>query len=901
MPTGLEFLAQAYAPRQNRVREPVPSLREIAEPDAASTDIPPEDILPKNQGAFLSFLNWVGRPGQVVKNVLTGNLEGAGRQALDFGADFTDAMIPFVDAIPEFSRKQDYVEGSQVLGLDDQWRKENPLLNLAASLPVDILTDPLTFTGFAPIVKGATAVGKGAASAISKIPKGAGALSAIGKQAEKGGMALRSITGSQRLNKTAEEALNAAGAAKVTEAQAGISAIKGSKALASLSDDEAKIVGDIMDNMQWQGRTPTALVPGLQGPGGASALSLVTAHPGVTPDNVDRIRAAVQDAIEIGQNQAKRPGIFSGGVPDEYLGRKYTGQSEQQAIDEVLGGGAPAMGAPGAAKARSLKTPEDIASFLAANPGVEYERNALSRLAQRATTQGQLAGRAEVGRKLLGQAFTLTDDAQRSQVVDAIEKMAASADPIDRESAKALKDAFSGMAPRGPITDVLSRVNRVVKPMMVYGYAIPKFGAIVRNKIGGIWQALSTPGTRGVAGEQLKRFPSDMYGAVVDSLGLKVPKDRLGQAMEAVDAAFMASKGAADNAAQILASGPGAGGYTGQQLASLLKSGALQGFVSSEDLLKTMASSPKAKTWKSITEWPARMFKGVEDRMRGGMYLDLLAKGTPEADAAKFVNEALYSYDISSAGNRAARDVLPFAQFTFKAIPQQAKLLNEKPWLAVALSSLLTEKEGQATYPYMEGKLNIPLGEDEQGNQTYASGLGLPFEALTMIPNPSGSIQSFGRDLGRTLVGSSQPLLKTAGAAAFGVDPMFQSPFGSYSKLPGNIEGGAAGRAYNILAGAGLTQPVESPLRLLGKLADDRGSAGTKALDLLTGANIVSVDPDRALQQRLTSYLQRNPEVASIQTLYSKTNDPEAQALIQQLREVKKRLAEKRKASAPAP
>ncbi len=232
-----------------------------------------------------------------------------------------------------------------------------------------------------------------------------------------------------------------------------------------------------------------------------------------------------------------------------------------------------------------------------------------------------------------------------------------------------------------------------------------------------------------------------------------------------------------------------------------------------------------------------------------------------------------------------------------KAGVQQAKLLNEKPWLAVALSSLLTEKEGRTTYPYMSGRLNVPLGENEGGDQIYASGLGLPFEALNMIPNPSGSVQELGRDVGRQIVGSTQPLLKTAGALAFGNDPMFGTPAGSYSKLPGNIEGGALGRTYNLAAGAGLTQPIESALRLGGKLADDRQTAGMKAIDLLTGANVVTVDTDRALQQRLTNYLRNRPDIASVQSLYSKTKDPEGLALIKALSEAKKRGKAKRKAT----
>ncbi len=867
-----------------------------------------DESLPKNQGAFQAGLNWIGRFGQVGKNLAgsilgtSGSLEGAARQAADIVGEAIDAPIPG-DWIPQFSRPQDEVTGADVEGISKDWQKEHPLLALGAGLPADIFLDPLTYTGFGLLGKAAVGVGKGAEALAlaSKIPKAEEAIQALKAGAATAGVKARSILGAQRLTPEAQSALGAASAAKGNEAQAGLSAIKGSESLNALIGDEPKIVGDIIDNFKWgENKLPSDLYGGLakgeQGPL-TSALdpNRIAAHPGVNPDNIERITKAVQDTIDIGQNQALRPGIFNPeSLPKEYLARGYKGQTEEQAINEVLGRGPEGLGSPGAAKGRTLEGAEDVASYLGKNPKVEYERNAIARLAQRAQAQGSLAGRAEIGRKLLGDAFTLTDDTQRSAVTEKIRQMAASADPIEQESAKVLHDAFHGLAPRGALTDALARVNRVVKPMMVYGFAIPKFGSIVRNKISGIWQAASTPAARGVALEQAKRLPSDLYGAVVDSLGLKVGKDKLGQAGALIEDAFSKSKGAAKNASDYLRQSAGAGGYTGQELADVVDSGAISGFVSSEDLIKSMAASPRAAKWKSVTEWPGRMFKGVEDRMRTGMALDLLRKGKTADEIGQIVRDSMYDYSVSSTGNRTARDILPFANYSMKAGVQQAKLLQEKPWLAVALSSLLTEKQGQATYPYMSGRLNIPLGADEQGNQQYASGLGLPFEALNMIPNLSGSPQDAGRDVGRTLVGSTQPLLKTAGSLIFGNDPTFGTPAGSYSKLPGNIEGGGIGRAYNLAAGAGLTQPIESLVRTAGKLADDRGSAGTKALDLLSGANVVSVDPDRALQQRLTNYLRNRPDIASVQSLYSKTKDPEGLALIKALNEAKKRSKVKR-------
>jgi hypothetical protein len=1104
---------------------------------APPTTVAPEEIgtdaiLPKNQGAFLSALQWIGRPGQVVKNVLTGNLEGAARQAGDFVGEAVDAAIPFVDAIPQFSRPEDEIQGSALLGLSDEWRKEHPLLNMAASLPVDILTDPISLTGFAPLAKAAGAVGKVAAGGIRQLPRGQEALTGLSDAVTKSGQALRSIGGAQRLTPEVEAAGRAAAAAKGNVAVAGTK--EAERIFAGFTPKELDVAGDVADGLLHDaaGR-PLSVLPG------DSIAQRIANHPEAIGMDPAKLERAIRDTEAFMARQGTEGGIGAvkpnvsemlgggtatagnaalpifrpeGGLRD-YIPRLYKGETEEQALNKLLGETAQ-TGAPKAIAERSLEGPADIIDYFAKNPNLTYTRNLAERVLGRVGQQSELGKRAVLGQQILqavkdgritlpeselrkisediakrkavrlgentgadiapaaaapgdtlfkagvggqsgmsrppsatapvdlmgaeravldpygigsqsgrarpygsapdaglptgleslgsslpsglsrppseaasgldllggvgrlgdspmgsfsglskpptqaasgldllgGAGPRVSDDiygvgAQSGkaiapggnvarQAVDPMASLAGKSKPIsdltktvdhimthefrladpasrsivnaaikgmDPESARYAADLFRGLAPRGPVTEALSKVNGTIKKMMVMGYVVPKVGALIRNNIGGIWQAGSNPASRAVAIEQAKRLPSNLYGAVVDSLGLKIPKDALGQAGKVIEDAFKASGGVADNAIQAIASGPGAAGFTGQQLADVVRSGAMSGFVSTEDILRSIAGSPKAKTWKSIADWPARMFKGVEDRMRLGMGLDLLKRGESPENIGKIVGDSLYSYDVSSAGNRAIRDFLPFSQFSMKAGVQQTKLMNEKPWLAVGLSSLLTEKDGQATYPYMQGKLNIPLGEDEQGNQTYASGLGLPFEALNMLPNPSGSLQELGRDVGRSIVGSSQPLLKTAGAFAFGNDPTFGSAPGSYSKLPGNIEGGAAGRAYNILAGAGLTQPVESSLRLLGKLADDRGTAGTKALDLLTGASVVNVDPDRALQQRLTAFLRANPEIASVESLYSKTDDPQAQQLIKELAAARKRLKEKRQASAPIP
>jgi hypothetical protein len=841
------------------------------------------------KGLLSSILDEVARPGEVVRNLLAGRWESAGRQAGQLGLNLVDSVIPG-DWLPnDVARPEDYLSGRELVGAPDN------LLGKAAGLGVDMLTDPLSYLPGGLVAKGARQAGEIGAEAAAKV---------VGKDAvEAAGRHLRSTFGV--VPEQAASILTPARAAGSNESMASMAAIRKS-ALAKLSPDQDKIVADLLDNLKWgeDGKVAGALAPESK-----SVFDRIASHPGVNHDNQALIEQALNDVTEIGKNQKNRPGIFSipdpdpnvfwdmkeqrlvkmaeenpGGLTDEYLGRKWTGQTEDQKIAEALGRGQSKMGAPGSTKELTLDTPEKIAEFMKKNPDAQFSRSAIERMADRAQAQGTLTTRAEIGKKLLGDGFEYADSAWRGHVEARLAEMA----KTDPESAKALTDAFSGMAPRGTFTSWLATANKAFKPFAVYGFGIPKFGAIVRNKVSGIWQALSNPESRAVAGGQAKRLGSDLAGAVVDSLGLKVGKDKLGHTLDAWESALAQSKGSADTAIAIMSK-------THPEAAAAIKAGAIDGFVRSEDLVSEMARTGWKKKFANIAEWPARMFRGVEDRMRLGMSLDLMAKGKTPEEAAKIVRDSLYDYSVNSTANRTARDVVPFFNYMAKAIPQQAKFMAEKPAVASALANAMAGGDGQSdpTYAFMDGKLNIPLGDHQ-----YISGLGLPFETLSQIPNPSDSLRNFGRQIEQNVVGSSQPLLKGAFSTVAGEDPYFGTEFGSYDKIPVVGSAGAAGRLYNEAAAFGLPglTPADQLARTVGHAIDDRKSPGLRALDLLTGANVVTVDPNQALQQRLNAALAADPTIRQISTPVATGADDETKALIDQLRQVKAQQKAKRAA-----
>lgn len=907
------------------------------------------------RGAFLSFLDEIDRPGQVVRNLLRGNAGAALRHTGQFGLNAIDALLPG-DWLPnDVAEAEDYVSGGELVGL-----KEPGLLKTIADLGIGIGTDPLSFVPGRAVAQGLGKAGEVVGKGVSKLPK------PVQDGIKATGVKVRKTFGAQRESAENKAIRQAASAARSSETQAGMAATQA--ALNGLNDHELDAVGDLLDNFKWQDGKLAGKLSDIEG---ADLATRAQALSGIEPDRLGAILQAAEDMKAIGQSQKARPGIFGtrtvttpavtrrvgtpqsedlsrltaeeaeefkrlstddmgaeyglkdpvsaerlremrrrvtvpstmtdeivtpavtkevSDLPDEYLMRSYSGIRSGDEAETAL-----AMGRTASSKGRTLPAQENVAEFLAKNKDVKYERNALVRGAKRAEQQGVMAQRAEIGKALHGDDFKYADPEHQKLVNAKLDEMHG----LDAEGTQQLIDAYRGLGARSAPMELLAKANRYMKPLMTAGAFIPKFGFNVRNRLSGPWQALSNPEGREVSGKLANPMTigRDLLGALDDGIHKgfgfqRLAKDEMTGKLDALDAALSASQGSAQNAMNILKQG----GH--EDVAELLRTGVLDGFVRSEDLISRFRRTGWKKSFLNTMEWPAHIMQGVESRMRAGMALELVKNGKSFDEAARVTKESLYDYSIAGVENRAARDVIPFFQFTAKAIPQQAKFLAEKPYVATGIASMLGNDPDEALYPYMEGKLNVALGADAQGNQQYVSGMGMPFEALNWLPNPSGDLASLGRQVEQNVVGSMNPLLKTAFAAISGEDPYFGTQYGSYDKLPVIGEAGAIGRGYQMAAGTGLLAPIDQPLRFLDDVLDNRKSPGVRALDVMTGANVVSVDPDKALQQRLQADLETNPDVQQVRSLYTKSDDPETQAALAELNAAKARLRQKRQAEA---
>lgn len=585
-------------------------------------------------------------------------------------------------------------------------------------------------------------------------------------------------------------------------------------------------------------------------------------------------------------------------IPQDYAHRRFSDLVPEEDIRLA--------GQPSSTKARVLKENQNLRDFLNSAEGkkTKLDENLISATSGLAAQAGRIAQRSEIAKGLLKDKFvSLSDEATGGMVGESIAAM----EKVDPEGARLFKAAWEGPGQPGAIMQALDKANAIFKPAAVYGLVFPRVGGIMKNILSFPVQA-AMGGEGRAALEQLKRTPGTIRNAFQEgihaSFGLQIPKDQLAQGIDLIEQAYKQSGGRAKNASDFLrASGR-------DDLASAIENGVVEGFVTKEALENSIRDSgwgrkimgavgikDRAKQDRifDIIDAPAKAFQGGEQYARLGLYKDFLATMSP-ADAAAKVNSLLYDYSRKTGANRTLRTMIPFAAFQTNAIRQSGQFLAKNPAAAVALGAA-ADTDPSEQYPWMSGNTNIPIGTSETGEAQYLTGLGLPTEALNSIPNLSGSLAETGQELRSNLLGSSHPLIKTAYSVLTGEDPRFGSAYGSYEKLPGNIDGGAVGAAYNQLAGTGLIQPLTTPLNQLGQLLDDRTGAGDKALSFLTGTRVVNVDEDRALRQRLQEFLENNPNVSSYQAFYQQNEDPETQALIKALAEAKKRMKLKREAA----
>jgi hypothetical protein len=808
------------------------------------------------QSAWMSFLDWIQRPQQAVMATAHGNLAGAGRQLEDFLLGPVDA-IPGIDVAQRHTAADEYSTGSRV-----------------GDMAASVALNPLTYLPMSPTVR--RAVTQAGTKAVRALPR-----------------SVRSSVGWEQLDPKVADAIQRARGAEEVTTQAGMGHWRKILNDLPIGPDEDKALHDAIQNIAFdeKGVAKRLLVDGSKIMPGASLderaaviKSRIRAwkaqNPGAPIDEVklDKIVDAYVPFSEAQRLEGVANGVFAPGqAQEDYLKRIYTG----------LEGGS------SGARARELKSPEEVVAFQKLFPEVGMHRSFTKSVLERIEGQGRLMKRAQLMREIgidplaAHAAGDVSEQAYDDLIKQHLATFAgAGDDTFNRLRYELGREPYQGDA----VARGMQAMKKYFTPAAVYGVGpFVRLGAIVRNQLSGYMQMMTEPeGRAALMRDPLQGF-RNLWGAVDDGIRRNFGKGRwttgeLTEAFDAMEAAAAKSGGIGDDMIRELAS-------TKPEIAEAVKNGVLSGFVTSERLANTVLRNPESlnlKYWM-VPGHPgadvgAAMFQGLENRMRLGTYLDMTRNGgvSPKAAAAK-VRDIFLDYAPSSQGNRLLRTWFPFMQFITQSMRQQGKFFATTP-AALTGTAALFQQQGDIP-GWAEQQAHLPL----PGGGVLAGG-GSPAEAFNVIPD----LSSFGAakaSLASGIGSALNPLPKTAIQAATGVD-LFTGrpwdprlPFADYSK-PRT----AADTLYGLVAETGLAQPVTGPVAQAESISR-RPAAG--ALRYLTGLNPVQADPLKAEAEDLQKQLEADPRVRTRQWLQPVAREPDVVSALKRLQEVRKELAAK--------
>jgi len=831
-------------------------------------------------GLFLGALQWLSRLEQMTMNVARGKYGSATRHLADFVAGPARTVAP----IPYATRPKDWTEFSEVIGAPKEyWGR--PVVNIVG----ETLMNPATYVSM-PAGQGLKLFGKTVGFAGKSVDplslakagllKGASKLPA--KQAEKVlgtfgklGKGWRRISGRQRIPKKWEAAMSRARAMGDRAADVGVK--EAQAILGDVAQDEARVLYDAVTNMQFDDA--------------GKLIGRIDPTPTFKGEPVKFMH--IDEQVRLVRSRAMR--LAREGMDPQRLADKaeaITRLQHTQFTEEALQGTYDAMAADLASQGQSpqdylLRTyldpqSENVKTFMermgdedlfkyAGQEGDKFVNRDLFRaIFQRTDIHGRNMMRGKLSAEILGknEVFKWARGEGREKVLGRISELAS--DPQTVEAAEIMKIMMTGMPQRGKVAQVLAGANKWFKPYAVYGLLVPKFGSTFRNLVSGYFQTAAQFGP--LSKEALRmggRVPQYMWGSVNDSirkmLGLSLSADQWARQLDLIEEASKASKGSVTKFQKIL-------GEQDEILGLAAKYGVIDNnFIRTEELISRLTKpSIIKKLWGKMTEIPAASFQGAEQRMRVGLFTDLVLEGMDPAEAASNVLEAFYDYSVKTPSNRLLRDIIPFAQFSVNAIPQSASLLSRYPGVGVGLSQVYGQPPSEVVYPWLAERGFVELGQSKEGKPLAATGFGFPAEALGVLPRipTPWNYQQAAQDIRRGLVSSTHPLLKTASAWIWNKEPYFDSPFGQYDKIPGIGRVGSAGRAYNIATGAG-ANPFHPLISMVGKATEvkSRGVIPT-AVDLATGATVVEVDRHRAARQILERHLETSPTARKYTVFY---------------------------------
>jgi hypothetical protein len=262
----------------------------------------------------------------------------------------------------------------------------------------------------------------------------------------------------------------------------------------------------------------------------------------------------------------------------------------------------------------------------------------------------------------------------------------------------------------------------------------------------------------------------------------------------------------------------------------------------------------------------SRMNQAIEDGLRAGAYFKLIGAGYDPASAAKKVRETFVDYAYQSGEERLLRDLMPFVRFTLGAGPNAIAGSTGVVGRSVGRATVGTD-DGRPIPPELARQISIPVPGMAD---TYATSLGLPFEAggalLGSIPGATG----WARNTEQNVLGGLTPQLKSVGELVTGKQFYSDLPLSEVRPVL-NLPPYASHALFGFL-------PLSRFWGETKKLMDARENGTRGYVNFFTGVKLRTVDAEREAEQVIKRWLEtavKDGDAESIERFFvSKSRDP---------------------------
>lgn len=251
-----------------------------------------------------------------------------------------------------------------------------------------------------------------------------------------------------------------------------------------------------------------------------------------------------------------------------------------------------------------------------------------------------------------------------------------------------------------------------------------------------------------------------------------------------------------------------------------------------------------------------RLNQAIEDGLRSGAYFKLIANGYDPATAAKKVRDTFVDYAYQSGEERMLRDFLPFVRFTLGAGPNAIK--GATSGVGRAVGRLAVGAEDDRPLPNeIRRQVSIPVPGMPD---TYATSLGLPFEAggalLGVIPGAAG----WARNVEQNVLGGMAPQPKTVLEMVTGKQFYSDIPL-SEVRPAANLPPAVSHALFGFLPISRLWGTVKTTIE------GTYGGDMRQFVNATTGVKLRTVDSEREAEQVLKRFLEGAVARGEVQSL----------------------------------